>query len=853
VLEAYSYAWKDITDPLRPPSHRVETREKDPDREAKEIEMLKTLNKSPYRDRKDRNPDRIPGTCEWFVAHDLFQDWKESRVSRMLWVSADPGCGKSVLAKYLVDSVIATTESRTTCYFFFKDDFDDQRTVVSALCCILRQLFMQKHILLSEAILKQFKAGGETFTGSFAELWDTLLSAVEDKNAGEIVCLLDAIDECEDHGMSLLAQALCKLYGATKKNFNLKFLLTSRPYSEIRQGFQPLLDIPGLPIIHLSGESDVEMEKISREIDVFIKAKVHTIGTRLKLKDNEQSLLLQELIRVPNRTYLWVYLTLDLIQRDVDIDKTGIANTTSHLPKTVDEAYNRILSKSYNFEKAKRILHIVVAAARPLTLGEMALALAMGENCRSYNDLDLKSEDRFRESIRDICGLFVTVIDSKIYLLHQTAKEFLVQIDQGIHPESVHQDLKWKHSLRPQDSHRVLAEICMRHLLFAEFEDHPLGFDEDAILSQYVESHVFLDYAAKHWTTHYHKSRIEVDNAVTQAMLKLCDASSKRCGTWFRTYWTTTNTDFPKNFTTLMIASYFGLTSVLKFLLGSDRNHSIDLNSEDSTYRRSALSWAAGNGFDAAVELLIKGISSRLKGIRLPFRKRAKIDSVDRYGRTPLVYAVWNRHVAVIKLLLKAGASISLKDDIGGTPLSYAACNGRDDVLKPLLEKRTKKRTKKRPAEEDGISMVLLSSAAKQGHEAVVKLLLETGNVDPDLGDGERRTPLSWAAEKGREAVVKLLLETGDSNPDLRDKTGRTPLSWAVGESHEAVVKLLLETGDANPDLRDARGWAPLSWAIEREIAVVRILLARGVKLDYNYYVVSESNHSWMDLSWIEG
>ncbi|PGH36358.1 hypothetical protein GX50_00863 [[Emmonsia] crescens] len=77
---------------------------------------------SPYRDQKDRIPDRIPGTCEWFVEYELFRDWKESRSSKVLWVSADPGCGKSVLAKYLADSILAPGESRMTCYFLFKDD-----------------------------------------------------------------------------------------------------------------------------------------------------------------------------------------------------------------------------------------------------------------------------------------------------------------------------------------------------------------------------------------------------------------------------------------------------------------------------------------------------------------------------------------------------------------------------------------------------------------------------------------------------------------------------------------------------------------------------------------------------------
>ncbi|KAK3338119.1 hypothetical protein B0H65DRAFT_477827 [Neurospora tetraspora] len=47
--------------------------------------------------------------------------------------------------------------------------------------------------------------------------------------------------------------------------------------------------------------------------------------------------------------------------------------------------------------------------------------------------------------------------------------------------------------------------------------------------------------------------------------------------------------------------------------------------------------------------------------------------------------------------------------------------------------------------------------AAKNGHEAVVKLLLDTGKVDADPKDRAGQTALHIAAENGHEAVVKLL------------------------------------------------------------------------------------------------
>jgi ankyrin repeat protein len=53
------------------------------------------------------------------------------------------------------------------------------------------------------------------------------------------------------------------------------------------------------------------------------------------------------------------------------------------------------------------------------------------------------------------------------------------------------------------------------------------------------------------------------------------------------------------------------------------------------------------------------------------------------------------------------------------------------------------------------------------------------------------RTPLSSAARRGHEAVVRLLVERADVEADSKDDDGRTPLSRAAESGHEAVVKLL--------------------------------------------------------------
>lgn len=68
------------------------------------------------------------------------------------------------------------------------------------------------------------------------ELW--LLVTVNNYKSGEIICILDALDECEDKGRSQIAEALCKFYWTGKSKSALKFLLTSRPYVHIQRDSQ---------------------------------------------------------------------------------------------------------------------------------------------------------------------------------------------------------------------------------------------------------------------------------------------------------------------------------------------------------------------------------------------------------------------------------------------------------------------------------------------------------------------------------------------------------------------------------------------------------------------------------------
>lgn len=65
-------------------------------------------------------------------------------------------------------------------------------------------------------------------------------------------------------------------------------------------------------------------------------------------------------------------------------------------------------------------------AGRTLPLDEIDLAIGVNEQTLSYADLELERSSPLEETLSSRCGLMVSIIGSKVYLIYQTTKEFLL-------------------------------------------------------------------------------------------------------------------------------------------------------------------------------------------------------------------------------------------------------------------------------------------------------------------------------------------------------------------------------------------------------------------------------------------
>ncbi|PWW76753.1 hypothetical protein C7212DRAFT_351954 [Tuber magnatum] len=367
-------------------------------------------------EQRGRIREPVEGTCTWVTGHPKYKDWLEKRTG-LLWISAD--CQ--------TDAIV--------CYFFFKDDSDEQRSATFALCAILHQIFVRR-ISLSG------------FTEEVDTLWDILVKAIAEGRAGDVICVVDALDECEEGTRAQLIRHITRLPASQTPDIPLKFLVTSRPYHEIAKE----LDSPETTI-RLKGEEEINAitADVNRVIDEGIK----------NLENSE------------------------------DDSPEEFTNIVSSAPRDLAELYTKILNKSRYPEKARRILNIVVAAVRPLTLQEMNAAFRMSRKHKSIKDLDNLSPG-FDKTVKSWCGLFVRVIDSKIYLVHQTAREFLIKgssLGRG----------NWQYTLFSKDCNFVSADICISYLSLEDFEK-----TRDTLIMQ---KYALLDYAASHWADHFRDSQ----------------------------------------------------------------------------------------------------------------------------------------------------------------------------------------------------------------------------------------------------------------------------------------------------------------------------------------------------------
>ncbi|KAL4947834.1 ankyrin repeat-containing domain protein [Aspergillus filifer] len=202
-------------------------------------------------------------------------------------------------------------------------------------------------------------------------------------------------------------------------------------------------------------------------------------------------------------------------------------------------------------------------------------------------------------------------------------------------------------------------------------------------------------------------------------------------------------------------------------------------------------------------------------------------DLPDNNGRTPFSWAAENGHVEVVKAL-GAIHTINInaknnhhraplvdpnaRDICGQLPLIQAAKAGGLDVIVALLDDI---RVDIRATNKMGRTALLWALWTRNGYKQIACFLLEKG-ANLDIKDSSGLTPLWWAVRNGHATIVRLLINTGRVEPNARGSMGGAAFMWATRRGDLAVAKMLFDTSKINLLARDDDGRSVLSWSSGR-------------------------------------
>lgn len=136
--------------------------------------------------------------------------------------------------------------------------------------------------------------------------------------------------------------------------------------------------------------------------------------------------------------------------------------------------------------------------------------------------------------------------------------------------------------------------------------------------------------------------------------------------------------------------------------------------------------WACAGGHYEIAEYLIE-------------EKDADIHAKDKFGRTALVYAVWNGNAKIAALLLDYGITWEVWDLSDNSPMHYACAYGFKECVEVLIKAKSEINAL------NSWKLSPLNIAMMKNHTHIVRRMLEEEGIDVNCIDDKGRTLLCLA------------------------------------------------------------------------------------------------------------
>lgn len=432
--------------------------------------------------RKEEPMDNLYG---WVFENDIFTafaNWEDQDAPRRLWISGQAGMGKTMLLLGAIKKIQTRLLFQTDCgeppvlIYFFCQSTDDRLNHGAAVLRSLVWMLLCQRPGLMRHLEEKFSSSGDKFIydrnsiDTWCEIMTNMLI-----DCGRIIILIDALDECEEKSRESLATFLNEKLGEQELS-HVKWLITSRPIWDLKHSLSYNF-LEKHSVLNLDGHN------LSPSINAYIKKKMLGIRERAMNKAFVTTMETQLCERASN-TFIWASLVIREFEKSPEKNWKYILD---QIPRDLYELYD-LLFKKLQDPDCKDVLTVVMLATRPLTLLEIEQLCGLESGINAGKDTVT------------LCGSFLTLRDETVYLIHQSAHDWLVKNHSQLRNEPLHK----LHAFVFGNSFEGLKKVLKKNI----YDIPRFGVLTEEVIPPTEDPLSPIRYSCQYWVHHLKESKI---------------------------------------------------------------------------------------------------------------------------------------------------------------------------------------------------------------------------------------------------------------------------------------------------------------------------------------------------------
>ncbi|KAF5136431.1 Vegetative incompatibility protein HET-E-1 [Metarhizium anisopliae] len=377
----------------------------------------------------------LPDAYEWVLSTEQyarFTRWNDDRLDQnpcqLLWIKGRAGTGKTMLLIGIIRSLEKRQDFRApglSCFFCQGTDAT-LNNATAALRSLVWMLLVEQPHLISHLRKKYKDSGAALFRdpNTFFALSEAFQSMLNDPKLSPVLFVVDALDECDKTkpGLDELIQLISNSISRSDK---VKWLLSSRPEIDV---LAKLKKLNGDTRDISENLVELDAQRLADPVDAYITHKLTTLKGR---RGYDASILAEVSNEVRQRamnTFLWVSLAFKILET---AHGRYAVQRIKAMPPGLSKLYDHMMTRIENVEEVdpqdcKKVLVCAALAFRPISLSELAALSDMPHDITA--------------TAIGLCGSFLAAREETVYLIHQSAKDYLdVNFEDRLQPSGTAQ------------------------------------------------------------------------------------------------------------------------------------------------------------------------------------------------------------------------------------------------------------------------------------------------------------------------------------------------------------------------------------------------------------------------------